>query len=286
MKKFLILIVAGLLCLSACNQQKLQQAEEQNAQLNASLQESLANQDSLFSLLNEITDGMNQIKAVEQIFVTSSGMSSDTRSRKEQIKNDLQTIQMALQEHRERLAELEAKLEKSTTYSANLKKTIENLKSEIATQQTTISTLRGELTAAKIKIADLGDKVDSLHMRVADVTQEKIQAQEESITLANELNECYYVIGTKKELKSQKIIESGFLRKTKIMESDYDQSYFTKADKRTCVTIPTHSKKAKVLTNMPDDAYTLETVDGLKVLQITNPDKFWSISKYLVIQVD
>ena len=286
MKKFLIVIVAGLLSMSACNQQKLQQAEEQNAQLNASLQESLANQDSLFSLLNEITDGMNQIKAVEQILVTSSGMSSETRSRKEQIKNDLQTIQMALQERRERLVELEAKLEKSTTYSANLKKTIENLKSEIATQQTTISTLRGELTAAKIKIADLGDKVDSLHMRVADVTEEKLQAQEESITLANELNECYYVIGTKKELKSQKIIETGFLRKTKIMESDYDQSYFTKADKRTCVTIPTHSKKAKVLTNMPEDAYTVETVDGLKVLQITNPDKFWSISNYLVIQVD
>ena len=111
MKKFLIVIVAGLLSMSACNQQKLQQAEEQNAQLNASLQESLANQDSLFSLLNEITDGMNQIKAVEQILVTSSGMSSETRSRKEQIKNDLQTIQMALQERRERLVELEAKLE-------------------------------------------------------------------------------------------------------------------------------------------------------------------------------
>ena len=34
-------------------------------------------------------------------------------------------------------------------------------------------------------------------------------------------------------MKKYNIIETSFLRKTKIMEGDFEKSYFTKADKRT-----------------------------------------------------
>lgn len=90
----------------------------------------------------------------------------------------------------------------------------------------------------------------------------------------------------KGELKDARIIETGFLRKTKLLQADFQQSYFTQSDKRTLTTIPTHSKKAKILTNMPADSYTIEDYDGLKTIKVTNPEKFWSLSNYLVIQVD
>ena len=41
-----------------------------------------------------------------------------------------------------------------------------------------------------------------------------------------------------------------------------------------------------MLTNQPEDSYTIVDANGHKVLQITNPGKFWSLSNYLVIQTD
>lgn len=286
MKKFVSIIATGMLLLTACNGGKVKQLEDAKLMTDDSLRVALANQDSLLVLLNDITDGMNQIKDLEKILSNSSDLTAESQSRKDQIKNDMIAIQQALQERRERLAELEAKLKKSQGYSATLQRTVDNLKAEIANQETTISTLRNDLAVAKIQIADLGTKVDSLNTTVANVTEEKVKAEEATTTAINELNTCYYAIGTKKELKEAKIIETGFLRKTKLLQADFQQNYFTKGDKRTLTTIPTHAKKAKVITNMPEGSYDIQAVDGFKVINVTNPEKFWSMSNYLVIQVD
>ena len=285
MKKYVILITTGLLCMTACNEGKLKIAEARNVQLDDSLQTALANQDSLFILLNDITDGMTQIKAMEKI-LNSGNLSSETASRKDQIKSDMAAIQQALQQRRQRLAELEKKLSTSQQYSTTLKRTIDNLKAEIAQQEASISTLRNDLQAAKIQVADLSRSVDSLSTTVIEERQATELAQQEAQSVTNELNTCFYAIGSKKELKEANIIETGFLRKTKLMQADFQQSYFTRADKRTLNSIPTHSKKAKILTNMPSDSYNIEDADGYKIIQITDPARFWSLSNYLVIQVD
>ena len=128
--------------------------------------------------------------------------------------------------------------------------------------------------------------MDSLNTTVTTVTEQKDKAEQQSVDLANELNTCYYAVGSKKELKENGIIETGFLRKTKIMEGDFDRNFFTTADKRTLTTIPLHSNKAKVLTNQPESSYVIEDQGGQKVIRVTNPDSFWSLSNYLVVQID
>ena len=286
MKKLLSAIVIVGTVLSACNGNRLQQAEAENMALDDSLQVALANQDSLFNLLNDITEGMNQIRDLEKIMSTTPDFGIESQSRKDQIRNDMMAIQQALQERRERLNQLEAKLSKSEGYNATLKRTIDNLKSEITTQESTIASLRQDLAAANVQIAELGTQVDSLNTTVAAVTKEKDIAKQESVELANELNICFYAIGTKGELKEHNVIETGFLRKTKIMQGDYQQSYFTQADKRMLTSIPTHSKKAKILTNQPAGSYEITEIDGTQVIRIIDVDKFWSLSNYLVIQVD
>ena len=45
--------------------------------------------------------------------------------------------------------------------------------------------------------------------------------------------------------------------------------------------IPIGGTKAKLATSHPEGSYRLE--DGAAKLVITNPEKFWSISKYLVV---
>ena len=71
------------------------------------------------------------------------------------------------------------------------------------------------------------------------------------------------------------------------MPEDFQRSYFTMADQRSLTSLPLHSKKAKVLTSQPSDSYQIvNDANGMKVLNITNPEKFWATYKYLVIQVD
>ena len=247
----------------------------------------LADQDSLLSLMNEVADGMAQIKQMENILSSSNDLTAESSDRRQQIRNDMQVIQQTLQMRRDRLAELEKKIQNSSSNNATLQKSIATLKQQIADQESTIGQLRGELEKAHIHIEQLTANVDSLNTEVASVTAAKDQAEQTATTLTNELNTCYYAIGSKQELKDHKLIQTGFLRKTKIMPEDFEMNYFTTGDKRTLNSIDLHSRKAKVLTNQPADSYTItDAPNGNKVLKIQNPARFWSVSNYLVIQVD
>ena len=131
--------------------------------------------------------------------------------------------------------------------------------------------------------------MDSLNTVTKNVTREKEAAVQETKQLTHEvdnLNTCYYVIGSKKELKANKIIETGFLRKTKILQGDFEMSYFTKADRRTLSEIPLHSNKAQLMTNHPSDSYEIVDHGNGKVLHILNAARFWEKSNFLVIKID
>lgn len=289
MKKTLLAGLGALLALSACNQKNETEEAHKQAIADASkveLQNAVADRDQLFLLVNEISQGMDQIKDLENILTVNANAGGETPSQREQIQADIASIQKALQERREKLAELEKKLNNSTLTNNNLRSTIATLRNQIDTQSNEIESLKTILTAAKARIGELNTAVDSLNTTVTTVTAQKDEAEQQSVDLANELNTCFYAVGSKKELKDNEIIETGFLRKTKIMEGDFDRNFFTTADKRTLTTIPLHSDKAKVLTNQPESSYVIEDMDGQKVLRITNPASFWSLSNYLVVQIN
>ncbi len=287
MKKIVFAPLAALIVATGCtSKEKLEKAEQQSAELNTELQATLATQDSLFALINEISEGMNQIKDMEHIIATP-GLNGDTQSGRAELRNDMASIRQALQQRRERLAQLEENLKNSNGKNATLMKTIENLKQQISSQESEIAQLNSKLSAAGVEIASLGAKVDSLSSTVTAVTTEREEARQEATQLTDELNTCYFAIGTKKELQDNQIIQTGFLRKTKIMEGDFEKNYFTRADKRTLVSIPLHSKKAEVMTKQPKDTYEIVEGDqGQKILKILDPARFWELSNFLVVKVD
>ncbi|MDE6269652.1 MAG: hypothetical protein K2M12_02200 [Muribaculaceae bacterium] len=289
MKKTYLLALALPLVLGACSKTNESDEAHQQAISDASkieLQNAVADRDQLFLLVNEISQGMDQIKALENILTVNTNAGNETPSQREQIKADIAAIQQALQERREKLADLEKRLNSSNLTNNNLRNTIATLRNQIDTQANEIVALKNNLTEAQERISQLNTAVDSLNTAVTNVTEAKEQAEQETVDLANELNTCYYAIGSKKELKENNIIESGFLRKTKIMKGDFDRNFFTTADKRTLTTIPLHSNKAKVLTNQPASSYVIEDQGQQKVLRITNPASFWSLSNYLVVEID
>jgi len=288
MKKIITLALTALLIASSsCSNKKeeeLRQQQALNEATNEELRSAVADRDQLLGLVNEISSGMDQIKQLENILAVNA--SNETHGQRDQIIADIAAIQQTLTQRRERLAELEKKLNSSSLTNSNLKKTISQLQSQIDSQTREIETLRGNLDEAKVHIEKLNTQVDSLSTTVTTVVAERDSTDNANAELANELNTCYYAIGNKSELKENRIIETGFLRKTKIMEGDFDRNFFTKADKRTLTQIDLNSTKAEVLTNQPAGSYSIDDANGHKVLRITNPALFWSLTNYLVIKID
>ncbi len=287
----LIACLAAMSVLAACNSggqngdnAQMQQNDSINSVINDSLSTAMAERDTLMALMNDISDGLTQIKQMENI-VAQGNLNSETMDKKVQLRNDMEAIQRALRERSDRLDKLEARLSKSASYNDEMKEAIQKMRQQLTEQGNTIKDLTQQLAAAHIVIKNLNSSIDSLNTVNTAVNQEKTKAQEESVRLANQLNECYYVVGSKSELKEHKIIETGFLRRTKIMEGNFAKNYFTKADKRTLTVIQLHNTKAEVMSKHPAGSYSITDENGQKVLKILNPTRFWELSNYLVVKV-
>ena len=69
--------------------------------------------------------------------------------------------------------------------------------------------------------------------------------------------------------------------------SRFTKDYFTTADMRKLRDIPFDSKKAKLLTKHPAGTYEMQKDnEGYITLVITNPESFWSLSRYLVVELN
>ena len=292
MKKLIYLAVAiimlstvGASCINSNNQNEKNVEDSIRRVLGDSLATANAEKDSLMALMTEIQDGINQIKSIENI-VNQGNLGAETPDKRNALRNDIELIKQSVEQRKQRLDQLEEKLSRSTSYSDNMRKTIEGLKAQLEEQQANIASLTEQLEAAHAEIKTLNERVDTLKRENAAEAEAKRRAQEESERLTNEINTCFYVVGSSNELKQNNIIEKKFLRKTKIMEKDFEKSYFTKADKRTLNEIPLHNKKAQVMSKHPAGSYELTTdANGLKTLRIIDRDRFWELSNYLVVKV-
>lgn len=279
------LLVACLLVACGGNRQP----QEPASLMEASRQElatALGERDELLAMVKEISSTMDRIKHLENVVSLAPAQSGETRDSRTQIMSDISGIQNTLRQRRERLDELEAKLQQSSTFNEELQATLDALRSMLNAQAAEVAVLHEQLMAANMRIGALNSTVDSLSMAVAVAETEKDSVHESSLKLENELNACYYVIAPKDVLKRHRIIEPGFLRKTRLLNGDFDKGVFIPGDKRRLTAIPLGTDKVKIYSTHPDASYEIRDAGGQKKLYILDPVKFWSVSNYLVIQTD
>lgn len=281
MKKTVFLSLLSAALLSSCGNGAQNEAlKAQNDSLMVVLSNRNTELDEIMGAFNEVQEGFRQINEAENRVDLQSGSISENSANK--IKDDIRFISEKLQSNREQIAKLEKQLQNSQYNSAQLKKAIANLTKELEARQQQIETLQTELAAKNIRIAELDEAVAGLNQNVSDLTAEN---ETKSATVASQdkaLNAAWFVFGTKSELKEQKILEKGDVLKS----ADFNKDYFTQIDIRTDKEIKLYSKRAELLTTHPDGSYELvKDAKGQLILKITNPTDFWSVSRYLVIQV-
>lgn len=284
MKKLAILIVCAAM-LASCDGFKggSKDLKAENDSLLIELTQRNAELDEMMGTFNEIQEGFRQINDAEsRVDLQRGTITENSSSAKQQIASDIEFITKQMEENKAQIAKLQAMLKNSKNNSAQLKKAVESLTQELVAKQQRIEELQAELASKNIRIQELDAAVSGL---AADKESLAAENEAKAKALAEQdkaINAAWFVFGTKSELKSQKILQSGDVLKN----ADFNKDYFTQIDIRTTKEIKLYSKRAELLTTHPAGSYELVKDDkGQLTLKITNPKEFWSVSKYLVIQV-
>ena len=291
MKKVVLgacICTAGLLVSCGQNSAEYKKMKAENDSLRIENTKTNSEMEEMLSILNDVEADIQSIRDAENIVTIKQQNGEMTQSTRQQLKDNMQLINETLKKNKQQISELEEKLKKSGIQSAALKKTITRLSAELDQKAGMIVALQEDLAKKNVRIQELDEMVSALNEDVEELStisasqSEKLKEQDKLIYTA------YYCFGTARELKDQKILSGGgVFAKSKVLQSGFNKDYFIAIDTREVTEIPLFAGKAKLKSNNPEGSYEfLKDDDGNLTLKITDPKLFWSLGKYLVIEVN
>lgn len=267
-----------LLLLTACGgktdtsalEQTIDSLRQANQQQQNSLQE-------MTTFVTTMSDGMNAI-AQQENMIFNNGGNEGTSLDKEQLKSHLETLANTLTEQRSKIKALADSLKARGADLSKMQGLIDNLTRQLEEKDKVIAQLRQDVEQKNFSIADLQKKLNVAMAGSAKYEQRAAKAEKELATITS----AYVLMGTKEAL-----LDGGYIDKRKHVQTEtMPKGDFTKVNiyQFTELDIPTRSPK--LLTDHPRKSYSIEKIDKEnRKLVITNPQLFWSSSRYLIIQV-
>jgi septal ring factor EnvC (AmiA/AmiB activator) len=284
MKKYLLIIPIALAF--GCHDYKADidklQKEKQDLVQSTNYKDS-----TLMSYINEINEIETNISSIEQkqANISENSKTSELKgSQIERINENIKAINDLMKENKDRIAVLNNKLKNSNIKIGEFQKMVASLNEQIGEKDKQLADLNTKLESLNTEVAKLNTDVGTL---TASNTERQATIEDQT----TKLHTAYYTTGTFKELQTKQVVnkEGGFLGigRNKKVKTNFNSSAFNTIDITKTSTIPLDAKDASVLTNHPTDSYTIEH-KGKEVsnLTITDPEKFWKASKYLVVVVD
>ncbi|MDR1503798.1 MAG: hypothetical protein LBT43_15240 [Prevotella sp.] len=289
MKKLLVGCFC-LLALASCNVKNSDEYKALQAEADSLRQASAQGSTELAemnSLINDVEENFRQIREAEKYLTIESKskgeMSNDTKTR---VRDNFEMINEILKKNKADIDKLNQRLKGNSGQMSGLKSTIERLNAELTERANTISELQSSLATRDAQIASLQTDVKSLTENVDNLSTQTAEQASKIKEQDKELNTAYYMFGTSKELKEAKVVTGGFLASNKILNEGIEKSKFIKVDIRDTKSIPVYDKKAKLLSDHPKDSYTLDKdASGKVVIKVTDYKRFWSLTKFLVVEV-
>lgn len=269
------------------NSSKYKTAVAQRDSLALAQQALDSNYNQTLVLLNDIESGFAEINHnQDQMKLNLKGVEGAS-SRRERIAAQMSVIKKSMEDNKAKIEELRRLAAKRGKANSQLEETIKRLQAELDEKTTQVQSLQAELEQKNIKINELTTTVTEQGKNIAE-QQSTIDQQKSTIKGQDaDIHTVWYTVATSKQLKEEKIVTGGGLfQSKKLAANEFDAKNFTQGDSRNITSIPTNSKKAKILSLHPQDSYKLVVGADKKVsIEITAPAKFWSMSKYLVVQI-
>ena len=292
MMLLLVIVISGIIILNKKTQVEI--LSMQNANLNTTIEQR-------DSLVNEMTNTFDEIeenltfvrnKRSQLVLMPEEGF----KNQREELVADVKLMNEMLEESSKKIEALDKKLKASGLEIRSFKTKIERLNKYIAEQDNSIRELKAEIEQRDVKIAQMDEQLALLQDNLASkddsiITKSQIIADKSQtiVEKENELNKAYFATGTHKELIKKGVLSKGggFLGigKNANIRDDINENYFTRLDIRSASQFPINTKKAKLISEHPVNSYRLvEENDKIAYLEIENPQEFWKLTRYAVIE--
>ena len=268
----------ALLLLTACGgktdtsalEQTIDSLRQANQQQQNSLQE-------MTTFVTTMSDGMNAI-ALQENMIFNNGGNEGTSLDKEQLKSHLETLANTLTEQRSKIKALTDSLKARGADLSKMQGLIDNLTRQLEEKDKVIAQLRQDVEQKNFSIADLQKKLNVAMAGSAQYEQRAAKAEKELATITS----AYVLMGTKEAL-----LDGGYIDKRKHVQTEtMPKGDFTKVNIYQFSELDIPTRSPKLLTDHPRKSYSIEKIDKEnRKLVITNPQLFWSSSRYLIIQV-
>jgi tetrahydromethanopterin S-methyltransferase subunit F len=284
---FVLLLITGIVAYSIYNRDHKLLLSQMEAQKN-SFTETITSRDSVIgewiNTFSDIEKNIALIKEKEHIISINSSTKEVSGDKRQQVVEDIKYINTLLEQNKQKIASLNAQLNKSGG-------TIKVLQNKIAELEASVKQSEVEITDLKATLVSKNFEIDQLNTKNTDLQNAIVQKDETINTQTYEMNKAFFVCGTFKQLKAKGLLtkEGGFigLGKTKTLASNFSDSAFKQIDLSVTKSIPVNSKSAKLISEHPANSYQFIRDKDKKVesIEITDPALFWKISKYAVVEV-
>jgi len=237
---------------------------------NASFQQS----DSVMSLISACLDSV----AYQEELLIRAEDSEGHQYTKVQILDNIRKFREIIAKYQSQIAALQD----SVAGYSKLQSVVSFLKEQMAKKNEEIAQLQTQITNNETDIKSLLDRNHALTKERDRIQMEK-EMSDDVIEMQEEIiNQGYYIVGTKKELKAAEVLTGGFLKKKKVDVNNLSDNNFTSINIQDTKEIKVNGKSPKILSQMPEKSYHW---DGT-TLVIDNVKTFWSVTRYLIIQVN
>jgi uncharacterized protein (DUF3084 family) len=288
----LVIVISGIVFFN--NKSQIEQLNQQNATLNTNIEERDSLVNEMTSTFDEIEQNLTFVrnKRDQMVVVPQEGVANQ----KEILVADIKLMNEMLEESSKQIEELDKKLKASGIDIKSFKNKIAQLNKSVLEQDNNMQQLRAEVEQRDYKIAEMDVQIVQLKSDIASKedsieTKSQIIAEKSQtiIERENEMNTAFYVAGTYDELVNKGVLtkEGGFLgiAKNVTIRDDVKESNFTRLDMRNASQFPLNTKKAKLVSEHPDNSYRLvEQNDKIAYLEIKNPQEFWKLTKYVIVE--
>ena len=241
----------------------------------------------LIGYIQGIEKAIDSVAAEEKILIIGKDEDNRPLSPK-QMRERVKAFGKLIQRQRQYIKNLEDSLANKSGSPAHLLSIITSLRTQLEAKNSELDKLRVALKNEKATTAQMQQIIGSMDQTNKLMASENAQLTSALVAQNEAANIGYKLIATKSELEKLGILSGGgFLKKKKLDYSAFNQDNFESVDIRYYDSQVIKAKKVKMLTSAPKNSYTLTKISNDEwQLKILSPADFWSISNFMIIQIN